>query len=191
MPRHICAGQRVEVHWSVVGSASVVVTPPSAGLPDGPVDSTGSATIAPATTTDVALHVTRPLGKPTTRTQKIEVRISSDQPEVLVASLGDRDAGPGCADGKVWATVHARRFAPEVKVANVATHAGDNRIYDVQHAGRRDTVAPGLVSTGFATTPIAGDWLLTAPLAGGQTCATAPHNLVIDVFTQCVPGRNQ
>lgn len=188
VPRHICAGERVELRWSVVGSGSVMVTPPNSGLPDGPVSAEGNATIAPTTTTKVDLHVTRTLGNPTTSTQTIEVKIPTDKPETLAASVGDTAASPGCNGGKVWATVHVRRFAADVKVATVAAHPGDGRTYDVQHGDLHATVAPGTVATVFAGTPIAGDWLLTTPLGDRQTCATVPHNLVIDVFTQCVPG---
>lgn len=69
VPRHICAGERVELPWMVAGSASVMVTPPNLDLPDGPVESSGRATIAPATNTTVALHVTHLLGEPTTSIQ--------------------------------------------------------------------------------------------------------------------------
>jgi len=191
VPRHICAGQRVELQWNVVGSASVTVTPPNTGLPNGPVASEGQATIAPSTTTQVALHVTRMLGSPTTSTQEIEVMSRTDKPEALTASMGDVKARPGCSGGKVWATVHAERFATYVKVATVVAHPGDDRIYDVEHAGLRATVAPRAVSTAFAGTAIAGDWVLTAPLPPGQTCATIPHNLVVDVFTQCMREQDQ
>jgi hypothetical protein len=100
--------------------------------------------------------------------------------------MGDTKARPGCGGGKVWATVHAEHFAADVKVATVTAHPGDGRIYDVEHAGLRARVAPGSLATEFAGTPIAGDWVLTTPLSNGQTCATIPHNLVVDVITQCV-----
>ncbi len=191
VPRHICAGERVELQWSVVGSASVTVTPPNAELPDGPVESARHATIAPTTKTLVALHVTRLLGQPTTSNQEIEVATPSGKPEVLVASMADVNAGAGCGGGKVWATVHAERFAADVKVATVAAHLGDGRIYEVEHSGLHATVAPGAMAIAFAGTAIAGDWVLTVPLSGGQTCATIPHNLVVDVVTQCMRQRNQ
>lgn len=191
VPRHICAGQRVELQWEVVGSASVTVTPPNTGLPDGPMASEGQATIVPSTTTQVALHVTRPLGSPTMSTQEIEVKTRSDKPEVLTASMGDVKAQPGCNGGKVWATVHAEHFATDVKVATVAAHAGDDRIYNVEHAGLHATVAPGAFATAFAGTAVAGEWVLRAPLAPGQTCATIAHNLVVDVFTQCATEQDQ
>lgn len=191
VPRHVCPGTPVDLHWDIVGSGSITVTPPSTGLPDGPVDDSGHATIVPMTTTHVDLHVTRTLGHPTTSTQTIEVKTPADKPEVLTASVGDVAASPGCGEGKVWATVHAQRFAPGVRVATVAAHPGDDRRYDVQHAGLHATIAPGEVAAAFAGTPIAGDWLLAAPLGSGQTCATVPHNLVIDVLTQCTPEAEQ
>jgi hypothetical protein len=130
------------------------------------------------------------LGEPTTSTQEIEVTGPSEKPEVLVASMGDVNARPGCGGGKVWATVHAERFAGDLKVATVAAHPGDGRIYEVEHVGLHATVAPGAVTTAFAGTAIAGDWALNVPLSSGQTCATIPHNLVVDVITQCVRRTN-
>jgi hypothetical protein len=190
VPRHICAGERVGLQWDVTGSGSLTVTPPNAELPDGPVESTGHATIAPTTTTLVSLHVTRMLGHPTTSDQQIEVATLSDKPELLVASMGDVSAQPGCGGGKVWATVHAERFATDVKVATVAVHPGDGRIYEVGHAGLHATVATEAMTPAFAGTAIAGDWVLIVPLSNGQTCATIPHNLVVDVTTQCVRRAN-
>jgi hypothetical protein len=120
VPRHICMGEKVELQWDVVGSASVIVTPPNADLPNGTLPSSGHATISPSTKTIVALHVTHMLGHPTTSIQEIEVRAPSEKPEVLVASMGDVKARPGCGGGKVWATVHAER-AGDVKVATTSS----------------------------------------------------------------------
>jgi hypothetical protein len=114
----------------------------------------------------------------------------SQKPEPLTASMGDAQARPGCSSSKVWATVHAKHFAADVKVATVTAHPGDGRIYDVQHAGLRATVAPETPTTAFAGTPIAGDWVLSTMLSDGQTCASIPHNLVVDVITQCVPEQH-
>ncbi len=191
VPRHICAGEPVQLQWNVVGSANVTVTPPSSGLPDGPVESEGHATITPKTTTLVALHVTRTLGSPTTSTQEIEVTTATEKPEVLTASMGDAKASPGCSGGKVWATVHAQHFAANMNVATMSAHPGDRRIYEVQHAGLHATVAPEASTAAFAGVPIEGDWVLTTPLSNGQTCATVPRNLVIDVITQCRPEQEQ
>jgi hypothetical protein len=123
--------------------------------------------------------------------QEIEVSTSTEKPEALTASMGDAQAQPGCNGGTVWATVHAEHFAADVKVAAVTSHSGDSRIYDVRHAGRRATVAPETLTTVFAGTPIAGDWILSTPLIDGQSCATIPRNLVIDVITQCAPEHDQ
>ena len=189
-PRHICAGERVALHWSVVGSAVLVARPPSAGVADGPVADEGSATISPTTTTSVDLRVTRFLGSPTTSTQEIVVKTPDDKAEWLTASVGDPNAAPGCAGDKVWATVHANRFAADVKVAPVSAHAGARRTYEVPHAGVRSPVAPGAPSTAFAGLPIGGDWLLTATLDPSQRCGTpgVPSNVVVDVVTQCAAG---
>jgi hypothetical protein len=191
VPRHICAGEPVQVQWDVVGSASITVTPPNAALPNGPVESNGQATITPENTTTVALQVTHVLGTPTTSSKEIEVRDPASTPEVLAASLGDPDAQPGCDGGKAWATIHVKRFAADVKVATVATHPGDNRVYEIQHAGVHASAAPGGQTIAFSGTPIMGDWLVSTPLTAGQTCRTIPHNLVVDVITQCVPERDR
>lgn len=191
VPRHVCAGEPVELQWSVVGSARVKVDPPSASLPDGPVEDQGEATIAPSTSTRVELHVTRSLGNPTASVQEIEVLEGEAKREELAASLGDPAATPGCKGGKVWATVHAKRFSSNVKVATVASNQKDDRIYHVEHAGLSATVSPGNVVTTFRGIPIAGDWTLSASVGDGQTCATVPPVLVINVVTQCVAEDNQ
>ena len=187
----VCAGEPVKLEWSVVGSARVKVCPPSASLPDGPVEEQGQATIVPKTSTRVELHVTRPLGNPTTGVQEIEVLRGEAKREMLTASLGDPAAAPGCKGGKVWVTVHAKRFSSNVKVATVASNQKDDRIYEVEHAGLSATVSPGNVVTVFRGTSIAGDWALSASVGDGQTCATVPRVLVIDVVTQCVAEGGQ
>jgi hypothetical protein len=178
----------VHLSWSVTGSAAITVSPPIAGAPNGAVEASGQATIAPTANTRVELHVTRFLGAPTASIQDIDVKTASDAPEPLTASLADASAG--CGDGKVWATVHAQRFSPDVKVATVASHAGDDRTYDVQHAGRNAKVTPGAPTASLAGSALVGDWVLTSPLRPGETCGTPtlPRSLVVDVFTQCVPG---
>jgi hypothetical protein len=186
VPRHICAGEPVDVRWSVSGAPVIAVVPPTAALPDGPVSKEGHATIAPATNTRVELDVTRPFGNRTTSVQEVLVTAATTEP--LTASLGDPAAQPGCKGGRVWATVHAKRFSSGVKVATVASHPGDDRTYQVEHAGIRATVVPGAAASDFAGTPLAGDWLLTAAIRQGETCATVPRVLVIDVLTRCQEG---
>ena len=175
--------------WSVTGSAAIVVTPSLSSLPSGDVPSTGQATIAPRATTRVELHVTRFLGHPTTSIQEIQVHRADDAPKPLTVSLADADAGPGCSDGKLWATDHAKRFADNLRVSTVSVHPGDSRTYELLHAGVHATVGPGVVATQFAGLPVTGDWTLTTPLGTGEACGTPalPHNLVADVFLQCVP----
>jgi len=186
-PRHICPGQSVDVKWSVTGSATLTATPAVAGIENGDVSDDGHAVIAPAQPTDVVLSVTRFLGSPTGATQRIDVKEASAKPEVLSASMGDPAAAPDCKDGKAWATVHVKRFAADVKVSTVATHAGDPRTYDVEHEGVHATIAPATPSSAFAGKPIAGDWVLTARLDPSQICHTPAiqNNVVVDVGTQC------
>jgi hypothetical protein len=138
--------------------------------------------------TSVELHVTRFLGHPTSSTQKLRVLGPSATPEPLTVSLADPSSN--CRDGKVWATVHPQRFSADLKVATVASHAGEGRTYSIAHAGVQGTVSPGTPSMKFAGLPIMGDWVLTSPLAPGEVCGTPtlPRSLVVDVFTQCVPG---
>jgi hypothetical protein len=186
-PRHICPGQRVEVKWSVSGSATLTATPAVSGIENGAVPDDGHAVIAPTAPTEVVLSVTRFLGSPTGATQKIEVKEPGAKPELLTASMGDPAASPGCDGGKAWATVHVKRFASDIKVATVSAHAGDPRTYDVEHEGVHGTIAPGTPSKAFEGKPIAGDWLLTARLEAGQVChtPTIQNNVLIDVAAQC------
>ena len=184
---YVCVGQTVQLSWKATGSATVTSTPPVSGLPDGPVPAEGQATIAPVSTTSVELHVTRCLGKSTSSVQQIRVLQAPQTPEPLTVSLADPSAG--CGNGKFWATVHPQRFSNEVRVATVSARQGDDRAYQISHAGVDGTVSPGAQDTRWAGTPIVGDWLLTSPLRPGEACGPAlPRNLGIDVFTQCVPG---
>jgi hypothetical protein len=156
-------------------------------LTNGPVHDTGTVTIKPAVATRLDLHVTRFLGHPTTRSQDIEVKANSDRPELVAASLGDQDATPGCTSGRLWATAHVKRFAQTLKVVAVTSHPGDNRAYDVDHAGAHATVNPGESSSAFADRPIDGDWKFSVTLSPGQQCddPAIPNTLVVDVLTQC------
>jgi len=185
---YVCPGEQVQIAWRVTGSGAMKSVPPLPSLPDGPVDDEGHAIVAPTTTTNVELHVTRFLGHPTSSTQELHVVGASATPEPLTVSLADSSAG--CGRGKVWATVHPQHFSNDMKVASVSSHAGDGRTYDVAHAGVHATVSPGTTATQFAGSPIMGDWVLTSPLAPGESCGTPtlPRSLVVDVFTQCVPG---
>ena len=185
---YMCPEQQVQLAWRVTGSGTMKSVPPLASLPDGPVDDQGQVTVAPMASTSVELHVTRFLGHPTSSTQELRVLGASPTPEPMAVSLADPSAG--CGNGNVWATVHAQRFSNDLKVATASSHAGDGRTYTVAHAGVQATVSPGALSTQFAGLPILGDWVLTSPLAAGEVCGTPtlPRSLVVDVFTQCVPG---
>jgi hypothetical protein len=187
-PRHICAGERVTLHWSVTGSATLEAAPPVPGFTNGPVDHEGTTTLSPSATTTVGLHVTRFLGSPTTSRQVIVVEPANAKPEALAASIGDPAASPGCKDGKLWATVHAKRFAQSV--ATVSAHPGDALTYEVRHLDRSGTIGPGATSSAFAGTPIDGDWLLIATLDPSVPCDSPnlPNNLVVDVVAQCDAG---
>jgi hypothetical protein len=149
--------------------------------------------IAPMETTTVELDATRCFGNPTSSIQTIHVVPPEAVPKNLAASIGDPATSAGCSDGKVWATIHPKNFAPELKVAMVSEHAGDSRSYEIKHAGVVGTVGPGTPSSAFASTLVLGDWLLTSPLSGQETCGSAtvpavlPRNLLVDVFIQCQP----
>jgi hypothetical protein len=183
---YVCPGQPVQLWWRVSGSATIEATPPLAGLANGPVEDKGHATIAPVKTTDVALHVTRFLGHPTSSTQTIRVQDDAGAPKPITASLAD--PGSECDAGAIRATAKAFHFADNLKVATVEPLPGDRRNYVVAHAGIQTTLAPGRVDTHFGGLPVAGDWLITTPLQPGEVCGTPtlPHNLAINVTAQCV-----
>jgi hypothetical protein len=182
-PRHICPGRQIEVRWDVTGSATLTATPPVDGITNGPVADEGRLLISPKQQTAIVVDVTRFLGKPSGATKMVEL----PKLEPLTASVGDKNASPGCGDGKVWATVHVKRFAPDILVGTVSAHEGDTRTYEVEHDGLRATVAPGTPSSAFVGRAVAGDWLLRADLQPGQVCGTPtiPNNVVVDVDTNC------
>ena len=191
---YVCAGQRVTLAWQVTGDATVKVTPPQVSLPDGKVDSQGTGFIEPTQTTTVELHATRCLGNPTSSIQTIRVIPPDPVPKNLVVSIGDAAASPTCTDGRVSATIHPKNFDPGLTVAMVSEHNGDARTYQVTHAGVSGTVGPGAASPAFSGKPVLGDWTLTSPLTGQESCGTdsspavLPHNLMLDVFIECRPG---
>lgn len=189
-PRHVCAGEPVQLEWRVVGSARITVTPPTDRLPNGQVGEEGHAVIAPITNTNVEIQVKRLFGNPTSSVQEIEVTPGTSRREVLTASLGGSSSTPSCVEGRVTATVHARHFSPQIKVATVVSHPNDGRMYEVHHAGRSAILVPGAVLTAFEGTPLAGDWILSAPVGEGETCETVPPVLVLDVTTQCFVESN-
>ena len=188
---YVCAGQPVQLTWRVSGAATMKAVPALPGLPDGPVREEGSATISPTSTTTIELHVTRFLGRPTSSTEEIRVLDASHDPQPLAASLADPSAG--CDETKVWATVRPQHFADDVRVATVASLAGDDRTYEVAHGDQHAVVAPGTVATQFAGMPVLGDWVITSSLRAGEACHTPslPRSLAVDVFTQCRAGENR
>ncbi len=192
-PRHICAGQRVTLSWDVVGSATIAASPPVPGIRDGAIPPRGKLSIAPMETTDVTIHATKLLSHPTSSVQTIVVRQDDAKPETLSASLGDEASSPSCASGVVSATIHAKRFSAAVKAGNVAVHTGDHRSYRVSHEGVQANISPGRSTDAFQGTSIAGDWLLSSPLAPGEQCGTStlPRSLMMDVTAQCSGGDDQ
>ena len=88
----------------------------------------------------------------------------------------------------MWATVHAKRFAGDLKAVRVSSHPEDVHTYEIDHAGVHATLVPGATLPDFAATPIEGDWVLRLLLLPGEICGTTtlPRNLVVDVYTQCV-----
>ena len=116
-----------------------------------------------------------------------------DRPESLTASLGDTTATPACANGRISAIVHAKRFDLGINATVVTARSEDNRSYDVDHAGVHATVGPGSTVTQFTGLPVAGDWTLTTLLRQRETCATTGlRSLGIVVFTECATrGTNE
>lgn len=182
---YVCAGQPVRLTWNVTGVGTMTAKPPLTSLADGRVASEGQMTVAPIESTQIELRATRWLGSSTASVQTIHVVPGRPSAEPLTVSLADPSAG--CADGRVWATVHAQKFATSVKVSVVATHPGDGRTYDVEHGGAHATLAPETTTATFAGLPVVGDWKVSSPLLPGEACGTSslPRNLVVDVFAQC------
>jgi hypothetical protein len=182
---YVCAGQEVTLRWNVTGSANMKATPKTPGISEGPIDDDGQATFTPVTTTSIELHVTRFLGHATSSVQEVHVTDAPTMAEPLVASLAD--PGAGCADGKVWATIHAKNFSPDIKVAAIARRNGDDRTYQITHGGVQGDLGPENDTKAFQGTPIFGDWIILSPLRAGEACHTAslPRSFGIDVFMQC------
>lgn len=190
-PRHVCPGDPVELAWAFDGSGTMMVTPPDAPAPAGRVDDHGEAVIHPTVPTTVDLRVTRWGGEPAGGRLDIEMA----QGETLAASLADPSAT--CHDGVVTSTAHLRNFAPDLTVRKVGAPPSHARTgYDVTHLDERSHepvtahVAPGAPATRFTGLPLAGDWIISSPLAPGESCDSPrlPANLIVVAYTQCAGG---
>jgi hypothetical protein len=180
----VCPGMPVEIAWKVKGDATLTASPPLPNLSSANVGSSGKMTLTPTATTTVELRATRRLGKPTSSLQQITV-LGPPKAEPLIVSVADPSAG--CQGDRIWGTVHASHFGPNVKVGMVTLHPGDGRSYEVEHGGISASVSPGVPASAFVGTVITGDWVLSSPLRPGERCGTPslPRNLVVDVYAQC------
>jgi len=193
-PRHVCPGERVELVWEFSGSGTMTVTPSTASAPAGHVADRGTASIQPMAPTRVELRVTRTFGAPTGAQLDIEMA----QGESVAASIADDSAA--CSAGVVSSTAHLRNFAPDLAVALVGMQPGDSRAgYDVTHVDARTHqpvtahVAPAAPTDRFAGMPIGGDWVISSPLAAGESCdpPSLPNNLVVVAYTNCGDGEGE
>ena len=190
-PRFICPGQEVILRWDVVGSARLTVTPPEPGVPTGDVPSQGQLPLHPSVQTRASLQVTRRFGEPA----GAETDINVPAPVRVAADLND----PGqCQDGVLTLTAHLSeaQFAPAVKAQVVTVEDSVTRSYDItrmdpaQHAITAH-VARGVSTTAFANLPMAGDWILSSPLTGQETCPAGgkpgnlPHVLTVYAYSSC------
>jgi hypothetical protein len=190
-PRHVCPGDPVELAWAFDGSGTMTVTPPIAQAPSGRVDDHGTAVIHPTANTTIGLQVTRWGGEPAGGRLDIEI----SRGETLTASIADPSAA--CRDGVVTSTAHITNFAPDLTVLELDVPRSDTRAgYDVTRIDERTHrpvtahVAPGSASSRFAGLPIAGDWILSSPLAPGESCdpPRLPGNLIVVAYMQCAGG---
>lgn len=190
-PRHVCPGDPVELAWAFDGSGTMTVTPPIALAPAGRVDGRGKAVIRPTAKTTVDLQVTRWGGEPAGGRLDVEMA----QGETLAASLADPSAA--CHDGAVISTAHIKNFALDLTVLDIEAPPSHARPgYDVTRVDERTHepvtahVAPGAQTTRFAGMSLAGDWIISSPLAPGEACGSPrlPANLVVVAYTQCAGG---
>ncbi len=187
MPRHVCAGDRVELAWDFDGTGTLTVSPPATEAAAGRVANHGTASIHPVAPTAVELRVTRIGGRPAGA--QIDIEISRG--ELVAASIADPTAW--CRDGVVASTAHVRNFAPDIEIAMVGVQPGDARTYDVSHLDERTQrmvtarVSPAAPTTQFAGLAIGGDWILSSPLPPGVSCDSPglPSSLVVVAYTRC------
>jgi hypothetical protein len=184
--RHICPGTPVEISWEVTGSAKLTVSPPIAGAPNGPVNSTDHAKFSPKVKTRVSLRVTRSFGEPT----GADIDLDIPAPVRIAADLND---APSCNDGVLTLTTEAKGFAPGVMAEVVGLEDSENRSLDVSRVdgrGKKITahVAPGVRTDAFAALPVNGAWTLSSTLASGESCSNPPHVLTAYVYPACQGG---
>jgi hypothetical protein len=188
-PRVFCPGQPVVVRWGAVGSAELTFAPPIAGVPGGPVASSGELPVHPTRATRASLRVTRMLGEPT----GADVDLDVPRPVRIAADL---NGAARCEHGVLTLTARLTQQSPDVRAELVTVEDSEQRSYDVVRldAAQRPIqahVARGVSTTAFASLPIAGDWVLSSPLVGSEACPTdggpgnIPHVLVVYAYAGC------
>ena len=166
VPRRLCPGNSTLLSWSVKGTATLAAEP---GLPGtGDVRSTDSARFTASQTTVFTLTVRRH-GKTVFARQEVTLLDPAAPP-----TLADTTGALGSDSLQVIARWDSTVWDSHARVLEVL--GGSGRELAVGHAGRWALVAAdGTPSSTLRDTPLAGDWVIHAPLTGGEVIGDSVH----------------
>jgi hypothetical protein len=166
VPRRLCPGSSTLLTWSVKGSATLAAEPPIPGT--GDVRSTDSARFTPLQTTVFTLTARRH-GTTAYARQEVSVLDPATPP-----TLADTTGALGTDSLQVIARWDSTLWDSRARVADVFGRSG--RWLAVRHAGRWALVSSdGVASRALRDTPLAGDWVIHAPLEVGEVIGDPTH----------------
>jgi hypothetical protein len=165
-PQRLCANRSTRLEWEVKGSADLAARPPVAGT--GKVSSSGSKPFAIAETTTFTLTAER-FGSSKVAEQEIEAFSVGGTKSLLGRT--------SCEAGAIVAvaTLPANEWDDLARVDTVRIVGA--RTIMVSHADRKTTLGPkARRSEEFRGAPVAGEWILRAPLLPDEVCGNPEHH---------------
>jgi len=191
-PTTVCPGETVNVSWKTCGKTTLTQIPLQSGqsdecvdsLPVGvsPVEVSNSGTVQREVSGANVFYVeaTAAFGKPAHKCVRVFVN------EVLPLS-----GIPQCAGPRVIRTVVSRpvgsEWSPRTQIGAVQ-NVSQVRV-SVRHDGRIASLAPNEISSVFAASNPAGEWVIESDVMSGPDCGQAgtsvPNSLTLQVIPRC------
>lgn len=178
-PHALCYGDTATVTWQVMGEGVLTAEP---GIPGtGAVEESGSLRAAPLSDTKLMLTVKR-RGKTAFARQEIVVLPSEFDTFLVITTV------PGDSSGlAARVVIPPHHWHSSVRITSVLNSI--DRMLEIRHEGRADTLAPGAMSVDFAGCSYGGEWVLEAPLLSGERIGDPQHAppefLRLDVHLKC------
>ena len=191
-PTTICPGESVNVSWKTCGTTTLSQVPVPPGQSDECVDSlpvnatplsvenTGTVQRQVAAASVFYVEATGTFGKPAHKCVRVFVN------EALPLS-----GIPQCSGPRAIRTVVLRPAAAQWSGrAQVGAVQNLNEVrVSVRHDGRTASLAPNEISSAFASSNPAGEWVIESELRDGPDCgqagASVPNSLALQVIPLC------